>query len=363
MLGAVFIIALTGCAAGGDGENVPQTKIVLTDGFGAGELFRIENLSCSQKEFMVYLINTQNQYENILDSQIWEKTSGEEGLTLEDKLKDTVLARISRVKAMVLLAREQGVELTQEENDAVTQAAKDYFMSLSDKELEVLDVSLEDIQKMYAEYVLAEKTYDYIVKDINPEISDDEARTITVEHILIKTYSLNGKGEKIEFTSRMKQEAYERALAVLELVKGKEAVLDDEGNVVEEAVRPGEFESIMLEYNEAADNFYSFMHGDMEPEFEKAAFLLGNGEISDIVETPDGYEIIRCISSFDKDETDNNKIKIVDERKKAVFDEIYEQFVAKLTKNINDELWKEITIISDEDVKTTDFFMTISTHV
>lgn len=44
---------------------------------------------------------------------------------------------------------------------------------------------------MYREYALADKVYTFIIKDINPEVSDDEARTITVRQILIMTYSVS----------------------------------------------------------------------------------------------------------------------------------------------------------------------------
>ena len=36
------------------------------------------------------------------------------------------------------------------------------------------------------------------IRDINPEISDDEARTIMVEQILIKTYALDGNGKRVD---------------------------------------------------------------------------------------------------------------------------------------------------------------------
>ena len=64
---------------------------------------------------------------------------------------------------------------------------------------------------MYEEYALAGKVYEYLIADINPEISDDEARTITVQDILIKTYSLNENGERVPYSTQAKQEAYQRA--------------------------------------------------------------------------------------------------------------------------------------------------------
>ena len=36
-----------------------------------------------------------------------------------------------------------------------------------------MQVKEEDIENLYLEYALADKVYRYIIKDINPEISDD----------------------------------------------------------------------------------------------------------------------------------------------------------------------------------------------
>ena len=50
-------------------------------------------------------------------------------------------------------------------------AAQTYFSSLNDKERELLAVNEPLIQAMYKEYALAEKVYEYLIADINPEIS------------------------------------------------------------------------------------------------------------------------------------------------------------------------------------------------
>ena len=90
---AVLLLSFASC----------KKKIVLTTGFEEGELFRIDKSSCSTSEYLVYLINMQNMYENSYGEQIWQMTTAD-GEPLEDGLKETVLARISRVKVMNLLA-------------------------------------------------------------------------------------------------------------------------------------------------------------------------------------------------------------------------------------------------------------------
>lgn len=69
---------------------------------------------------------------------------------------------------------------------------------------------------------------------------------------------------------------------------------------------------------------------------------MGTDEISNVVETVYGYHIIKCISTFDRDETDRNKVKIVEQRRKEVFEEQYSAFVEGLTRNMNTKLWHRL---------------------
>jgi len=315
------------------------TKVVLTAGFEQDEIFKIETMNCTTPEMMVYLTNLQNRYEEVYGEEIWN--TSQDGMTLEHNVKDNVLAKIAQVKTMDLLAASYGVTLDEKENELVKEAAKTYFDSLNDTEKELMGVTEELITNMYAEYALSNKIYQYLIRDINPEISDDEARTITVEHILIKTYAKDGTGKRIEYSERMKSEALELANEVCALAK------DTENN---------SFEELIDVYNEDSVATYSFGKGEMDPAFEEAAFNLGNGEISDVVETEFGYHIIKCLNTFDREETDANKLKIVAKRRQEVFGETYDEFVSGLTRKLNDKLWDEITLIHNEEVVTTSFF-------
>ena len=332
----------TGC--GIDANNSSDVKVVLTTGFQKDEIFRIDKTSCTLPEIMVYLTNTKNQYEQALGSEFWEASYN--GENLESNIKESVLARVARIKAMNLMAEKYGITLSDEELRKVSKAAESYYESLTDKEKELLGVDEELLCTMYQEYMLAEKVYEYLIADINPEISDDEARTITVQHILIKTYSLNEEGERVPYSETARKEAHKRALEALKRA--------EEGE---------DFTALIAEYSEDSNASYSFGKGTMDSAFEEAAFNLATDEISGIVESVHGYHIIKCISTFNRDETDRNKVKIVEQRRKEVFNEEYSGFVEGLAKNLNQKLWDTVGFIDDDEVTTSGYFEVYRTEL
>lgn len=332
-LSSLMLLTLSGCEKG-EGE----VKLVLTTGFKKDEIFRIETMSCTLPEVMVYLTNTQDQYESVYGAEIWKTNLN--GVTLEESIKETVLAQLAQIKTMNLLAQQQGVSLDETELEKAGEAAGAYFSSLNETEQEAMQVTEETIRQLYAELALANKVYEYIIKDINPEISDDEARSITIQDILIKTYSQDGTGKRIEYEESAREDAYRRAREIL-------LQAQEEGN---------DFESLVIQYSEGEKSTYSFGKGEMEEAFENAAFNLETGEISDIVETEDGFHIIKCISTFNREETDANKIKIVEKRREEVFGQEYDAFVESLTRTLNEERWDSVAFLEGDEIVTKDFF-------
>lgn len=322
-------LLLGGC----DGIN-RDTKIVLTTGFAKDEVFRIETASCYKKEVMVYLTNLQNRYEQVYGAEIWAKEQG--GVTIEQSVKESVLAELAQIKTMNLMAEKYSLSLTEAEQDAVKEAAKVYFQSLTRTERDALDVNIDTIRQLYREYALADKVYDYMIKDVNPEISDDEARAVVLQQILIR-FGRQKEGEEIS----EQQRSYARARAQ-DAFKRIEAGED--------------FDVVAARYNEAEESTISVRKGEMDPACEEAAFALGNGEVSGVVETGEGYYILKCVSTLNREETDRNKVKIVEERKKEAFSKEYDSYVQTLTRHMNEELWTEITLLHDSEITTLSFF-------
>lgn len=324
------VFLLSGC-------DKDKTKIVFTTGFEEDVVFKIEDISCTKSEIMIYLVNTENIYDEVFGEKIWKVPY--DGKDVESRYKETILARISQIKAMNLYAKEIGVNLNDEEKKNISMAANEYFSSLCNEEKQLFNVSEELLYNMYAEFAVANKVYEEVTKGVNPEISDDEARTVTIRSILIKTYNIDENGNKIQYSQQMKADAMKRAYEILGKIKAGE-----------------EFEILEADYNEDEKSSYSFARGVMPKVIEDAAFNLDEGEVSDVIESEYGYHIIKVISNFDEEQTDINKQLIVSKRKEEAFVETYDNYIKTLTSSINMDLWNSISYERSEGVSTTTFF-------
>ena len=312
------VLSVSGCRKKEE-DKAEKTDVVLTTAFEENELFRIEDRNCLIDEAYVYMKSAGSRYQDVFGEDIWKQNFG--GKTLEKELKDTTLARLAQIKSMDLLAKEWNIALDEAEEEKAGKAAAEFYKLLKESGDEG-NVTEELLKVMYSDYALADKIYNEVTRNVNPEISDDEARSITVKQILFRTSSLDEKGNRKEYSEHDKEDAHDRARECLK-----------------KALDGADFDSLTEKFNEDDQNTYTFGKGMMPEEFEKAAFNLGTGEISDIIETEYGYHIIKCVSAFDQEETDKNKERIVKERKKEAFNRVYDEFVPSLHSNLNEELW------------------------
>ena len=299
---------LTGC------EN---TKIVLTTGLASNELFRIGDVSCMLPEALVYLNNQKNQYENVYGIEMWERDFGDR--TLEDYLKSQVVSQLAQVKSMVLLAGEQGIELSEDEKEKAGEAAHVYFSSLGEEEVRLLKVDEDGIQKMFEYYCLAYKAYGQITEDAAVEISDDEARIIQLQQIFVPEELLAQ-----ELKSRL-----------------------EDGE---------DFSSLASNYSKAPQTTIAIARGDESETYEAVAFDLDNEEVSDVFEADGGYYILKCLNTFMKEESESNKVQVARQRQTERFQQIYSVLMQDTLSEFQEKLWDKVSFADYEEVKTSSFF-------
>lgn len=303
-------LLLSGCSIGG-------RQVVLTGGLGSQDVLRIGDDSCKLSEARLYLANYQNIYGKSYGIDLWKQ--GFQPEKLEAYIKEIAFSEMTKIVCMDLLAEEQGISLTAEELENVREAAAQYYGSLNEDERSYTGISEADVVTMYADYALASKVYRSLTRGVDAEVSDDEARIMEAMQIYVREKS--------------------------------------EADEIEAMLASGEdFAAIASNYNKKPVTEITFGRGDMPEEVEKAAFELDNGEMSGCIAAEDGFYFIKCSNKFNEELTDANKSNIVEEREKAAFDDVCEEFVSGLSFQMNDKLWEETELITDGSITTDSFF-------
>lgn len=303
-------ITVSGCRLG-------NTEIKIGSKLSGKEVFRIGKTSCPLAEARVFLTNYQNIYGTVYGVKLWEQDLGEN--SLEQYVKDLTISQLAKIVSMDLLAEQQGISLTKEEQDQTKAAAKEYYASLSKKEINYMDVKEGDIARLYGRYALADKLYQSLTVGINQEVSDDEARVMKAQEIFV--------------VSREKADAVAAGLS-----------------------QGTDFLTLAGTYNEAEQTEVTFGRGDRPGAVEDAAFALEKGAVSSAIQTDEGYYFIKCINNYDQELTDANKKTILERRKKEAFDDVYDAFVAQTPSEMNEALWDSVDLAFHDEIKTDSFF-------
>ena len=159
-------------------------KVVFVTGLDRDELFNVGDQSGSCRELRVYLTTMENRYKEDYGSDVFTRSGNE---TVGNSLKENALERLVKVKALNQIASVEGILLDETEISDARKRGAAYMESLSDAEKDYLGISALDAEEMMKDYLLAAKMADQLVSDVPREVSDDEARTVTVQSILVKT--------------------------------------------------------------------------------------------------------------------------------------------------------------------------------
>lgn len=297
----------------------------------AGELVAmVGDTKVYYNEAMVYLKSAQENYENSYGKGIWNADILGNGETFGKMLKSEVINQITELKIIRSEAEKMGITLTEEEQAEADSYAKEHYDGLTQEDKDKYLVTEEVLRQVYADNLLANKVFENKTINVDTNVSDQDAKQITVQDILIYSTDFDEKGNKVPFTAEEKEAAYEKVQSLYEQAK----TTDD-------------FYSL-AEANTQADSIeYTFGKGgapkDFSPVFEQACFNLKTGQISEIISTDYGWNIIYCVSDFNDDATIQVKESIIEQRRNDIFSQLYSEWSKEYDVVINNEVWDTIS--------------------
>lgn len=341
LIASILLLNLTGCKDKTEGQKAAVTPTPSVQGAkdysdtedtkaNRGDLVvTIGNNKVYFNEAMLYVQFMKAQYESYFGDQIWSYNLGN-NTTFEDKAKEEVLNLITQTKIILDKSSGYNVALSEEEEAAVQEKAANYFDGITEEDKEKYGFTEDLVRKFYRENAIYQKVYDAVTMDVDTDVSDEEAKQITVDQILIKT-TVQKNGVDEPMTEAEKKTAYNRAAALLK-----------------DAKKTSDFKKFAEANTEDTGVEYTFGKGDMVKEFENAAFALKTGELSAVIESKYGYHIIYCVNDFDKDATLEKKEKIIEDRQNELFKKLYDQWSNNYKVEVKEKAWTKLILRNEE---------------
>lgn len=299
------------------------------------KLFEKEVVSVGDKkvlysEAMAYFKSFQAQVEAQYGPDIWAYDFGG-GQTFEELAKQDIMNMMVQNKIIGGKADKYNVSISEDEEAQIKENATNFLAGITEEDKAAYGITEEVVTNIFRDDLLKQKVYEAATLDVDTEVSDEEAKQITIQHLLIKTQKTDENGKTVEFTADEKAAARKKAEELLK-----------------EAKETKDFKKLAEANTEDSNVEYTFGKGQMVKPFEEAAFAMKPGQVSDIVETDYGYHILYCVSDFDEDATQAKKEEIISKRQSEAFQKLYEEWQKDVKVKVNDEIWDSLTFISEE---------------
>ena len=312
----IIALIISGCSIG-------DLHIYASSTSGIGNVFKIGPYSCSKKEFRVYLCNYKNLYGSFDDEAV---LGDDNEKVIEDGLKSAVLEHLTKVYSLALYARDNDIELTTDEENNVKKAAEEYYDSLTSEDKSYMGVSEADIEKMYERYALAEKVYYTLMNSADEEVSEDEARVMEAEVIYV-----TNEADAAAVTNGLKNGA--------------------------------SFTSLAQQYSKADSINDTFGRNKYPAEVDKVVFNMENGQVSNMISTPEGYYFFKCINKYNKELSEQNKANVISERKNSLVEDMVGKQQEKYYSHLSESTLENLVVNKNSEVKSDSFFQVLNKYV
>lgn len=304
---------LTGCA---DFDNSETAVVVGGDEVPAG----VANFYARYHQAMI-----ETSLKSMLGDNMWTQDVGE-GKTYEQQVKDGVMDTLQQLYILEDHMDEYGVSLSDEEKEAIKKAAFKFDESNRLESKKLVSAEKEYVERILTLLTIQNKMSDAMTKDVNTEVSDEEAAQKSMQYVKFPFTTTDADGASKQLTEEEKTGLMDTASGFL---MGAREVED------------------FAAYAEAAGYEVQTATFDAESvvpdaKLVKEADALEEGAFSTVVETETGLYVAKVTSLLDREATDNKKEAIVDRRKSEKYNEIYEGWKNSTKIEVNEEVWKKV---------------------
>ena len=324
---------LTGCGE----KALDGTKTVATVD---GTEIPLGMLSLSVREGQAQAEAMYKSFMGGSDYSIWG-TEAEEGKTYGEQAVEQALEDIELMCILKEKAADYDVEITEDDEKAIADAAAAFMSANTEDTLKTLAVT-EDQVKTYLELeTYKSRMHDPIIADVDKNVSDEEAQQSSFNYVSISTSDLSDDEIK-----QKKEDAQK-------ILDGLNA--DPDGDFSEIAksvddsytVLSGSFDTNEDAAEEDSDDEdeTTASSGNYPDEVMKVLRTLKDGEVgSDVIETDSSYYVVRLDKVNDEDATATKKESIISTRENELYTETTDKWMDEADIKVEKKVLKTLKV-------------------
>ena len=343
LTGVMAVGMLTGCGE----KKLDGTKTVATVD---GTEIPLGIVSLSVREGQA---QTEAMYKSFMGGQdysIWSmdaedgKTYGEQAV--EQSLKDVELMYIMKEKAA-----DYNVEVTDDDEQKIADAAAAFMAANSEETLQELAVSEDQIKTYLELQTYKSRMHDPLIADVDKDVSDEEAQQSSFDYVSISTADLSDDEIK------QKKEDAQKILDDLKAA-GSDGDLNEIAKSVDDSYSSvsGTFDTNEDAAKEDSDeeSDSSSSSSAYPDEVMKVLRTLKDGEIGpDVIETDTSYYVVKLDKVNDEEATETKKQSIISTIENKLYTNTTEKWLDDADINVEKKVLKTLKVTDNHKFSIT----------
>lgn len=322
MAGSVVVTGLTGCGS----KAVDNNEVVATVN-GEDISYGVANFSARMNQASV-----EYYYESMMGtsvgSEMWTSEVSE-GMTYEDSVKESIMESLQSLYLIRQHAEEYGVELTEEEQKAIEEAVTAFEEDNASEDKELISGEEVYVKEFLELMTIEQKMREPMQDGYDANVSDEEAAQKKMSYVYFSFNTTDADGNSVEMTDDEKAELKTKAENFVAALKNDPTMTMD---------------ALSAEY-EVEVSTATFDAESTVPNADLIAAVdafAAEGEVTDVIETENGYYVGQLTSLFDEEATATEKASIIEERKNTQYTELLESWKEEAEVTVNDEVWEKV---------------------
>lgn len=316
LLGAAMTVsALTGCG------GVNKNAVVAT--FDGKEIpLGVANFAARLQQ-----ASYDDFYVAYFGEEVWSSDLYGNGTTMESNLKDGVMQSLFDMYTLEAHMADYGVELSDADKNAITEAAAGFVAANEKDALEALGADQETVEAYLTLVTIQSRMHDAIIADADTNVSDAEANTSSYSYVRVsKTTHKDEDGNSVEYTTAELTEL-SKTMGAFD-TEAKAGTLEDAAEKYEYTVSSGTF---------TADD------DTLDEAVLTALKGLEEGAVSDVIDTDSYYYVVRLDEETNAEATESTRQSIISQRQSDLYSEVLSGWEEAHEWNVEEKVWETVT--------------------